>query len=300
MWQGLWSPVVYRFSSNWKELKTLHQTLLHVQAEGGPSVVGTTVFYFTDNSTTYWIGQSGSSPSPVSRLHVLIWQIKCLELELGIQLQVVHVPGVVMIDQGSDALSRGVWVTPFHSTMDQRTITTAVFAPLAPDHNLIISYINRYHLPRDFVVQPWATQWWASHLIDRITVWFPPPEIARQAITFVLSAWVQRPATTSALFFVPRVIPGFWFGLSRHIRELDLFRPREFALDTQPVLPIPVVVLYLAPHVPSLRPRHRMDLPPTPKGLKWHRTEAELLRRLPPSSLAGQVPSDMQICPPRV
>jgi hypothetical protein len=296
MWQGLWSPVVYKFSSNWKELKTLHQTLLHIQDQAAESVLGTTVFYFTDNSTTYWIAQAGSSPSP--RLHVLIWQIKCLELELGVLLQVVHVPGVVMIEQGSDALSRGVWVTPFHSTMDQREITASVFAPLTPDINLIESYILRFALPQNYTLMQWDSQWWSSSVLDKFTVWFPPPEIARQAITFILAAWVQRPTTTSALFFVPRVIPAFWFGLCRHIKELDPVKPREFALAQQPILPIPIIVLYLPPHVPTLRSTSRLDKPPPPSGYKWHKAQAELLRGLPPTPLSGQAPSDMCIRPP--
>ncbi len=70
MWQGLWSPFVYKFSSNWKDLKTLHLTLLHLQSQGGDSIRSTIVFYFTDNSTTYRIAQAGNSPVP--RLHSLI------------------------------------------------------------------------------------------------------------------------------------------------------------------------------------------------------------------------------------
>lgn len=284
MWQGQWSPVVYSFTSNWKELKTLHLTLLHLQEQGGDSIRSTTVFYFTDNSTTYWIAQAGSSPTP--RLHSLIWQIKCLELDLGIQLQVVHVPGVVMIQQGSDALSRGVWVTPFQAISDQRQLTAAVFAPLTPDYNLIESYIIQYSLCPTYTVQHWNTQWVASDLLDRFTVWFPPPELARQAITFMLSAWVQRPTTTSALFFIPRVIPGCWFGLCRHIQELAPVSPRTFALVEQPLLPIPIIVLYLGPHVRQLpNPMTRLDKSPPPTGLRFHKTQAEFLRRLPPSTL---------------
>jgi hypothetical protein len=284
MWQGQWSPVVYSFTSNWKELKTLHLTLLHLQEQGGDSIRSTTVFYFTDNSTTYWIAQAGSSPTP--RLHSLIWQIKCLELDLGIQLQVVHVPGVVMIQQGSDALSRGVWVTPFQAISDQRQLTAAVFAPLTPDYNLIESYIIQYSLCPTYTVQHWNTQWVASDLLDRFTVWFPPPELARQAITFMLSAWVQRPTTTSALFFIPRVIPGCWFGLCRHIQELAPVSPRTFALIEQPLLPIPIIVLYLGPHVRQLPdPMTRLDKSPPPTGLRFHKTQAEFLRRLPPSTL---------------
>ena len=121
MWQGQWDPIVYCFSY-WKELKTLLLTMAMelIKLKGGADGCGTTVFYLTDKSTTYWIAQAGHSSSPC--LHRLIWQIQCLELEFGIHLQVVHVPCVVMISQGSDALSHGVWVTPFQSIQDQCTI----------------------------------------------------------------------------------------------------------------------------------------------------------------------------------
>jgi hypothetical protein len=292
MWQGQWSPVVYRFSSNWKELKTLHLTLLHIQAAEAASVRSCTVFYFTDNSTTYWICQAGTSPIPA--LHDLITAIKLLELELGCQLQCVHVPGLVMILQGSDALSRGVWITPFQDTMDQRRITIAVFEPLLPDDGLIRHYVSTHSLPPDFVLQDWNSEWLATPLLDTFSIWFPPPELARQAIIFMLSAWVQRPRTTSALFFVPRIVPGFWFGLSRHVRELPGFKPRDFPLAHQPVLPIPIIVLYIAPHIPSIPAKHsRLDRPPAARGAGWHRQQAKLLRGLPSVPIAEQISSSM-------
>ena len=166
-------------------------------------------------------------------------------------------------------------------------LTAAVFAPLTPDPNLILSYINQYHLPSTYRLQPWSDQWIASTLLDSFSVWFPPPEIARQAITFMLQAWVQRPNTTSALFFIPRVTPGCWFGLSRHIKELAMASPCDFALLDQPLLPIPIIVLYLAPHVRTLSDSsNRLDKSPMPKGLQYHRCQAEHLRRLPPSTLS--------------
>ena len=41
MWQGQWDPIVYRFSSNWKELKTLLLTLEQLKLQGGADVCGT-------------------------------------------------------------------------------------------------------------------------------------------------------------------------------------------------------------------------------------------------------------------
>ena len=93
MWMGQWSPVVYSYSSNWKELKTLLLTLQHLQTIAEGAAKGTTIFYFTDNSTFYWIAASGSSTSP--GLHALIEEIRLRELETECTLQVVHVPGVV-------------------------------------------------------------------------------------------------------------------------------------------------------------------------------------------------------------
>jgi hypothetical protein len=116
MWKGKWSPLVYHFSSNWKELQTLNLTLQRIEEDDTIAVRGTTVFYFTDNSTTYWIAASGSSKS--ASLHSLIEAIRTRELRLGCYLEVIHVPGIVMIQQGADALSRGIWISPLQGLMD--------------------------------------------------------------------------------------------------------------------------------------------------------------------------------------
>jgi hypothetical protein len=101
-----WSLTVFSFSSNWKELKTLQLTLQQLLETNEAAARGSTIFYFTDNSTTYWITASGSSSSP--GLHALIEDIRALELCLQCHLQVVHIPGTLMIGQGTDGLSHGV------------------------------------------------------------------------------------------------------------------------------------------------------------------------------------------------
>lgn len=86
-----------------------------------------------------------------------------------------------MILQGSDALSRGVWITPFQDTMDQRAITAAVFAPLAPlapDDSLVRHYISKFGLPLVYFLQEWDTEWLATPLLATFSVWFPPLELA--------------------------------------------------------------------------------------------------------------------------
>jgi hypothetical protein len=97
---------VFSFSSNWLEPRTLCQ-MMEDPVDRTPDVVrGTTVFYFTDNSTVYYAVNKGASAS--TELQKLIVRIKLAELRLGCLLETIHVPGVVMIIEGTDGLSRGV------------------------------------------------------------------------------------------------------------------------------------------------------------------------------------------------
>ena len=77
-----------------------------------------TVFYFTDNTVTYYINASGLSG--YSSLHGLISQIWLLEIKLDLHLIVVHIPGIVTIQQGTDGLSQGIRMSSLHLLMDEK------------------------------------------------------------------------------------------------------------------------------------------------------------------------------------
>ena len=125
---GAWEPRVWHFSSNWKELRTLLATLQQAKRDGNKTVSGSTFFYFTDNLTVHCIVGSGSSTS--HELHKLVVAIKMLEQELGCVLEVAHVPGTLMITQGTDGLSRGVWCSALHERVDQNLILASIFLPV--------------------------------------------------------------------------------------------------------------------------------------------------------------------------
>ena len=275
VWMGQWSPTVYHFSSNWKELKTLLLTLQQLRSRSATTLRGATVFYFTDNSASYYIVSSGSSTSP--GLHQLVEQIQLLVLDMEIILEAVHVPGVVMITQGTDGLSRGVWLSSLHPERNQLEITRAVFDPIEPDWNLALEYASALGNVLPVYLHDWHQPTGAS-LFDHLSVWFPPPELARQCLIGILEAWVERPQSTGALLFIPRTLARCWLGLSRHIRLVDTIFPAERPLRFPPLLPIPILVLYLAPHTPSLPSHSRLDPSPKPKGFRWHDHEASLVR----------------------
>jgi hypothetical protein len=289
MWKGKWTPVVYKFSSNWKELMTLKLSLLHIQIENAGSVYETTVFYFTDNSTVYWIAASGSSPSP--ELQKLIEEIRALEIALRCNLQVIHVPGYLIIDHGDDDLSRGIWMSTLQQRTDPYVLTGALFEPLPFDPGLVNFYLARTPLlglsppATRWEYRDWALPWNASSCFDICTAWFPPPEIARQVITFSLETWSERPLTTSFIFFVPRVVPAFWWGLSRHVHELGTIYPHKTPLPRPPTVPIPVVVLYICTHTRTLPTKDRLARVALPANAAWHKRAASSVRGLPPRPL---------------
>jgi hypothetical protein len=147
------------------------------------------------------------------------------------------------------------------------------------------SYVGTYHLARDYVHCDWNVIWDAIICFDRLSVWFPPPEIARQVLIFMLETWAKRPMTLSSLFFIHRVVPAFWSGLSRHLVELPTIYPHLTPLRYQPLLPIPIVVLYFPPHQRSLATKDRLARPADPAHAFWHRQQAAFLRGLPPKPI---------------
>jgi hypothetical protein len=73
----------------------------------------------------------------------LVQQIKALELALGCRMEAIHVPGTKMISQGTDGLSRGIWVNG--SNTDFKYFAVEVFLPDFPSPSL--------------------TQWALSHIV---------------------------------------------------------------------------------------------------------------------------------------
>jgi len=291
MWRGVWEPHVFRFTSNKKELDTLRLTLAQilddVQSGHCASLDGTTLFYFTDNEVTYYICAAGSSRIPP--LHSLILEIRRLQILLGVFLNTVHVPGKVMITQGTDSLSRGVWVSPLHDRANPDHLNGMVFSPVSFDPSLVDHIIQSHSqvVPPDGIRpwrhQPWDSPWETESLFDTLTVWFPPPEMARQAIIFQLLAFCERPLTTSAIFVIPRVLVGCWRGLSSYLTELAVIKEHDWTFSPPRLLPqIPVWVIYLAPHtrsLPLLAPG-RLDPAPSLPYEWWHRQQADFMRSL--------------------
>ena len=127
LWMGVWHAKVKPYSSNWREARTILQALL--QEVNIDRLRDTTVFVITDNLVSYYVVNSGSSRSP--GLHALVEEIKTLTVQLGCRLEAVHAPGTLMIEQGTDGLSRGLWLTEERrsSNINQQLFQAVPYSP---------------------------------------------------------------------------------------------------------------------------------------------------------------------------
>jgi hypothetical protein len=251
-WMGTWSPSIQSFSSNWRELRTLYQTLL--QQRDNPALCDSTVFYFTDNLVSYYIMSSGSSTSP--ELHRLVLQIKRLELIMSCHLEVIHVPGKLMIHQGTDGLSRGLWMTPERTRGTSLMESSVALGPVPFCWALARWVENTIGIPPGSFNQHFDTlDPWSFRLVqDCWTIWTPIPEVARQAISFFLDCWVERPLTTGAAFLVPRILQRTWSHISHFVVEYQAVAPQTLPDDCAYTSDIPFVLLIVSPHIRSIPP----------------------------------------------
>jgi hypothetical protein len=167
-WMGTWSPLAVTHDSNWRELRTLLWTMERLDRQGA-DLQGGTLFYFTDNLVSYYIVHNGSSTS--RELHKLIRRIKILEIKMDCRVELVHVPGKLMIEQCTDGLSRGIWASPERvlcSFVEESwlALTATPYSPLMVQWALHLVG----HLPnRVFVHHHNTSDWTWSSIGDQIT-----------------------------------------------------------------------------------------------------------------------------------
>jgi hypothetical protein len=261
-WMGTWTIHSTGETSNWKELRTLVE-VMRQEPVATSRFRHHKVFYFTDNMVTYDVVRKGTSRSP--RLQGLVRELRRLELVHDCQLEVIHVPGEVLIEEGTDGLSWGVWNTDLQVA---RTFTVAqLFEPFALDRPLIEWAYRKAGLvmPPNLRTFTDLDPWPKGDMIKQDCVWSLSPTVARQALTAAALAWAESPLDSSHLFIVPRVMQRDFGRVNRHILYLGQFNPKDLAFLAHPCR-VPLLLFYLPPHRRSLfsTPARRLDLPTFP------------------------------------
>jgi hypothetical protein len=210
-WMGTWVPIVSHFDSNWRELRTLLWTVERLAKGDLEKLLGGTMFYFTDNLVTYYVVQNGSSSSP--ELHQLVRNLKGLKVEIQCRIEVVHVPGKLMIAAGPDGLSRGVWLSPdrmLRSTVEESRISLEAVPLCKALEEWLLKLVGRDTATK-YTRHTSTSDWrWDDIIGQLLLFWNPTPEIAHQAISQFLDSWVERACETEGIFIIPRILQQEW------------------------------------------------------------------------------------------
>ena len=191
-----------------------------------------------------------------------------------------------MIEEGSDDLSRGVWVSELHVHVDSSKVTQEVFRPFPVTSGLLSWVRHCLNLPSAYPLRmrQYTSVPSARAVLHCHSVWCPAPELARQLLCSLLLLWSECPLTTAFTVVVPRVLQRQWGRVSRSVNQLGPFKFLDMPPSIRPSLPIPAMLLHVPRHkrcLPSAAsPSDRLDSTALPPDAKWHREQAELLRGL--------------------
>jgi hypothetical protein len=222
-WMRAWNGTVHSFTPNWRELRTVVETLKREEVIFN-ELRGRMVFYFTDNDVTYNICNKGSSKT--LSLHILVQQLKALELAMGRRLEVIHIPGTNMITQGTDGLIRGIWANDFNT--DFNYFAVEVFLPALPSLYLIKWALIHIEIHEEHT--PWwnvetdTSLWEPKNLMHTTTFWVLSPGVSRQGFTAAIMAWVEYPWDSSHLFLVPSIQQRSFGRVNKHVEFIGQFK----------------------------------------------------------------------------
>jgi hypothetical protein len=180
-WMGSWEGPPGE-SSNWRELRTLIE-VLHKEDIATSWYRGKRVLYFTNNMVPYDIVRRRSSKNPA--LHALVRELKLLDLMHGCSTVVIHVPVLVMIQQGTDGLSRGIWRSPL--AVDHTFDLRVLFAPVPNTLDTFRWACNVAGIPAQTILRTCGLAWKTTPTGQTI--------FSSVAGVFGLSAppWVDKP-----------------------------------------------------------------------------------------------------------
>jgi hypothetical protein len=249
-WMGDWNGTVHSFTYNWRELKTVLETLVRGEVVFN-KLRGRMVFYFTENEVTYKLCKKGSSKT--LSLHLLFQQLKALELALGCRLEIIHVPGTTMITQGIDGLSRGIWENDFNT--DVKYFAVEVFLPDFPSLYLTKWALSHIEIHEEYA--PWwnvetdTSLWEPNNLMHTNTCWVLSPGVVRQGFTSAIMTWVEPPWDSSHLFLVPRIQQTSFGRVNKHVEFIGQFKDIPWGRTHSPL--VPFVMYYLPPFVRYLK-----------------------------------------------
>jgi hypothetical protein len=197
------------------------------------------VFIFTDNSSAEGCFYKGNSPSRT--LFSLILRLRLLEMTGQLRIHMIYISGGRMIDQGTDGLSRGDFVS---GVMAGQSMLS--FIPLHEDvfqrHPALFQWVQTWFpLPDVTPLTPegWYTQghgwvsdgrtqegyWYPVTALTGSYLWAPSPAAASTTVDELSLSRLKRPHLLH-VFLCPRLLTNMW--------RKKLFKVADLVLELPP------------------------------------------------------------------
>ena len=144
-----------------------------------------------------------------------------------------QVPGNMMICQGTDGLSHGVWISPLSYCAANDTADLFQMVPPLPKVlQWALDQIGSLILPHLWGLQTDLSDWELSTLIGQHTLWLLSPVIAHQGFITAAMAWIESPWNSLHIFVVPCIMQWEFRSVNKIIifilQSLTLPLPHDF------------------------------------------------------------------------
>ena len=197
------------------------------------------LWLFTDNSTAESCFTRGSSTSVL--LHNLVLRLRRIEMDVGLNLRIVHVAGTRMIAQGTDGLSRGMMCEGVLAGKDMLDYVDISKSASQCCPSLIEFFRTWMEFPqlRPLKVEEWFVEghgivggrkdghgiWIPSHTPNGQVYWWDPlPVNADVALEEALKAKHKR-TDAYHIFSIPRLFSPTWTRLFHKLADVVVKLP---------------------------------------------------------------------------
>ena len=214
---GVWPEALARFSSKYHELATI----VHSIKLRGEQIAGSVVQYHTDNTTAVKAVNTGCVRSP--ELSKLARELKRLQAMWDIEIEALHLSGVLIQRQGADGASRSCpWLGMFGGEQTSHDKFSPMEWPRFPLDDTVEKAVDRV-VNTNTINMTDPQRWYSEECAGKDTYWHLRPCHVTQAMEVAMDAALREPDTTSFTMVIPRVGMRKWSRYFKHFRHKKVY-----------------------------------------------------------------------------
>ena len=211
---GVWEGEQGKESSNWHELATIVMSVRqHIdELRGGK------IHYITDNTVARSAVNNGKVKSP--KLMEMVRELRLLQARGDIDIEAFHLPGKLIVAQGSDGGSRQV---PYLGQLGSRPRSHDAYDPTAwpcfPLTGEVAALLDALQLEKQMEDCSEVRHWGTLDPAGRETYWHVRPRHAVVVLRWLLDAQLRQPRDTGFTVVTALADQRAWRPYIKHFRR---------------------------------------------------------------------------------